>query len=234
MAVMPTAEEVRSALRAVRDPELDQPITDLGFVASLEVMDDEVHVRLRLPTYFCAPNFAWMMVVDAREAVETVPGVARARVELVDHMAAEAINLGVDAGRSFADSFPGLADGDLEELRDTFRRKGLLARQQRLCQHLIATGVATPQSLTTLRVRDLPPGQDTDDYLQRRTELGIDASPGAPLLVDADGTPVPAEAAPAHLIGGRLTDVSIAGNAAFCRGMLATRYGLQRREGDDV
>ena len=47
------------ALGEVRDPELDEPITALGFVASAEVSDDgEAEVHLRLPTYFCAPNFA--------------------------------------------------------------------------------------------------------------------------------------------------------------------------------
>lgn len=229
---MPTVEDVRAALDGVRDPELDEPLTDLGFVAGLEVAGGDVVVRLRLPTYFCAPNFAWMMVADAREAVEAVAGVGRADVELVDHMAADAINRGVAAGRTFADSFPGLADGDLDELRRTFRCKGLIARQQRLCRRLVAAGVATAETLTALRLRDLPPGQDTDAYLTRRRELGIDTDPDAPLLVEADGTPVSPGAARQRLLDGRLTDVSLTGNAAFCRGMLATRYGTVGRGGD--
>ena len=32
-------------------------------------------VHLRLPTYFCAPNFAFLMVADAHDAVAAVPGV---------------------------------------------------------------------------------------------------------------------------------------------------------------
>ena len=49
--------EVLAALGEVRDPELDRPITDLGFVADVRI-GAGVRVELRLPTYFCAPNFA--------------------------------------------------------------------------------------------------------------------------------------------------------------------------------
>ena len=54
----------------MRDPELDEPVTELGFVASCTVSKAGVAVvRLRLPTYFCAPNFAYLMVADAYDAV---------------------------------------------------------------------------------------------------------------------------------------------------------------------
>jgi len=50
-------ERLLRALETVRDPELDEPITSLGFVASCAVSaDGDAEVRLRLPTYFCAPN----------------------------------------------------------------------------------------------------------------------------------------------------------------------------------
>jgi metal-sulfur cluster biosynthetic enzyme len=69
------------ALETVRDPELDEPITSLGFVASCTVSGDgDAQVRLRLPTYFCAPNFAFLMVADAYDAVAALPGVRRAEV----------------------------------------------------------------------------------------------------------------------------------------------------------
>ena len=67
-----------AALATVRDPELDEPITALGFVASCVVScEGRAVVRLRLPTYFCAPNFAFLMVADAYDAVTAVPGRAR-------------------------------------------------------------------------------------------------------------------------------------------------------------
>jgi len=41
-----------AALATVRDPELDEPITALGFVASCVVSPEgRAEVRLRLPTY---------------------------------------------------------------------------------------------------------------------------------------------------------------------------------------
>ncbi|CAN5344200.1 hypothetical protein BH11ACT8_BH11ACT8_04640 [soil metagenome] len=50
--------EVRDALGAVIDPELDEPVTDLGFVRSVAVEGSDIEVHLRLPTSFCAPTFA--------------------------------------------------------------------------------------------------------------------------------------------------------------------------------
>ena len=69
-------EAALRALETVRDPELDEPITSLGFVASCAVSAaGDAQVRLRLPTYFCAPNFAYLMVADAYDAVSALPGV---------------------------------------------------------------------------------------------------------------------------------------------------------------
>ena len=216
---------VLEALGTVRDPELDEPLPDLGFVTSFEVEGDTVRVHLRLPTYFCAPNFAYLMVADADTAVRAVPGVRRAEVVLDDHFTSEEINSGIAQRRGFQDSFDGLADDELDELRTLFRRKALINRQQRLLQALLAKGTTTDQ-LAHLRLGDLQPSPELDTYLQRRAELGLDVGPGAPLVVDTDGTPIPPELLEGHLRFARLTRVSIEGNAGFCRGMLATRYDL--------
>lgn len=216
---------VTDALRGVRDPELDESIVDLGFVAALEVDRDAVRIRLRLPTYFCAPNFAYLMVADAREAVAAVPGVGTVRVELDDHCASTEINAGVADARGFDGTFPGLSDGAaLDELRLTFRRKALVARQDRLCRALLAGGL-TPERLAATRLRDVPPSEERDIYLDRRAELGYGTGGDEPLLIDAWGRPVPPEQAALQLRRGRTTRVSIDGNAGFCRGLLATRYG---------
>ena len=48
---------VFEALGTVYDPELDEPITTLGFVGSCVVSEaGDVDVRLRLPTPQCAPT----------------------------------------------------------------------------------------------------------------------------------------------------------------------------------
>src|SRR4051812_37858484 len=92
-----------AALDGVRDPELDEPVTDLGFVTSCTLSGDgDAQVRLRLPTYFCAPNFAFLMVADAYDAVSAVPGVRHTEVVLEDHFASDAINQGVAARAGFA------------------------------------------------------------------------------------------------------------------------------------
>ena len=58
-------DAVWRALGTVLDPELDEPITDLDFVESWAVSAEGVAtVRLRLPTFFCAPNFSFLMVAD--------------------------------------------------------------------------------------------------------------------------------------------------------------------------
>jgi metal-sulfur cluster biosynthetic enzyme len=219
-----TRSAVLAALGTVRDPELDESLTALGFVAGLEVDGDTVRARLRLPTYFCAPNFAYLMMADAGTALRAVPGVRQAEVVLDDHFTADEINAGIAQRRSFQESFEGLADDELDELRALFRRKALVARQQRLVRALLDQGT-TVEQLGRLRLGDLMPSEELDTYLERRAELGLDVSPKAPLVVDTDGNPIPAELLEGHLRFARLTRVSIEGNAGFCRGLLATRYG---------
>jgi metal-sulfur cluster biosynthetic enzyme len=223
---MPTEAAVLDALSGVRDPELDEPITDLKFVADLRVAEDAVDVRLRLPTPFCAPNFAYLMVADAREAVLSVPGVQRARVTLDDHHASSEINAGMADERGFSGTFPGDTEGEsLDELRAIFRRKSFVARQERLCRALLAEGY-TPAQLARMRLEEVPASEAKEKYLSRREELGLDVSAGASLVVDPDGTKVPEDAVVEHLRFARITRISIEGNAGMCRGLLATRYGI--------
>ena len=224
-------QAVLDALSGVRDPELDEPVTDLGFVSELKVEGDTVGVRLRLPTYFCAPNFAYLMVADAKEAALSVPGVRRADVVVEDHYASEELNTGVNAEGGFDAAFPGETEGpDLEELRTIFRRKSFVSRQEQLCRILLSEG-RSPLELAAMRLGDLPPSQDFEQYLQRRQELGLDISEDAPLVVDPDGNRVPEEAVVQHLRFAKTVRVSIEGNAGLCRGLLDVRYGGARGVG---
>ncbi|HZD64515.1 MAG TPA: iron-sulfur cluster assembly protein [Acidimicrobiales bacterium] len=212
------------ALSGVRDPELDESVTDLGFVTDLSVDGaGVVELSLRLPTYWCAPNFAYLMVDDAEVALSGVPGVTGARVRLVDHFAAEEINAGVAARQGFAATFPGLAEGELDELRTTFRRKALGRHQYLVCRAALDRGWGV-EDLAGATLGDLPDDEEVRIYRDRRAELGIDASPGAAVLVDEEGRAVAAPAAAAHLSRLRLTTASIEGNGAWCRGLLETRY----------
>lgn len=217
---MTAVADVLGALEAVRDPELDESLVELGFVAAVELDEDAVSVRLRLPTYFCAPNFAFLMVADARAAVEALPGVERARVELEDHFTASEINAAVSRDAGFMDAFPGEASDELDELRTLFRRKALMARQGRICEGLPADAVAG------MRLGELE-GQDADRCRELRHELGIDAGPDAPAFVTGDGEPVAVADVPRFLRLARLIATSLEGNASLCRGLLKTRYDLE-------
>ena len=217
-----------SALGQVRDPELDRPITDLGFVASLIVDGTKVRAELRLPTYFCAPNFAWLMVADARDALA---GIAEhVQVVLLEHFVSAEINEGVAAVSEFAAAFD--ADGldpDLAELRTTFERKAHLAAQDRLARALV-TGGAGLESLAGMTVAEaaVRAPEETAGVVRRRDRLGL-CSDFA--LCDDDGRPLPAERLPGWLRFARTVRVSIDGNAGFCRGLLETRYSLTHSAG---
>jgi metal-sulfur cluster biosynthetic enzyme len=220
-----SAKEIFDILETVRDPELDEPITSLGFVASCTVSaDGDVQVRLRLPTYFCAPNFAFLMVADAYDAVTAAPGVRSAEIVLEDHFAAAAINEGVAAQAGFAASFAGEAASELDELRAAFLRKAVMAGTDLVCRPLLAAG-ATPAGLRRMVLGDLPASPDLDRLRRRRAELGLPATDDAPLLVDpATGTPVPDHAIPLHLRRARVTRAGIEANTSICSGMLHHRY----------
>jgi hypothetical protein len=171
------------------------------------------------------------MVADAREAVLSVPGVRRAWVVLDDHYASDEINGGVNEEKGFDGAFPHETESpDLEELRTIFRRKSFVARQEKLCRALLAQG-RSPEQLAETRLREVPPSETFEKYLERRGELGLNISPEASLLVDPDGKRVPGDAIVQHLRFARTVGVSIEGNAELCRGLLATRYGRGEKEG---
>jgi metal-sulfur cluster biosynthetic enzyme len=222
-----TRAEVMTALATVRDPELDEPVTSLGFVASCEVSTDaEVEVHLRLPTYFCAPNFAFLMVADAYDAVRAIGGVRQAVVILDDHFASDAINAGVAARAGFVGSFGDEAVDELDTLRRNFVRKAVLAGTDRVCRPLFARGTS-PHDLVGTTLGDLEASDDLELLRARRREIGLPDGDDAILLVDVEtGAPIGPDDVRLHLGRARLTGVNIEANGSICRGMLASRYGV--------
>jgi metal-sulfur cluster biosynthetic enzyme len=217
-------DAVWQALGTVLDPELDEPITALDFVASCAVSGDGVAtVRLRLPTFFCAPNFSFLMVADAYDAVSAVEGVTRAAIALEDHHASSEINDGVAAHAGFVGTFAGEADAELAELRRYFLEKAVVAGQDRVARPLVDAG-AGPDELAVLSLGAAPPSVDLDRLRARRAVLGLPADDDAPLLIHPDGTRVSAAQVPLHLRRARLTRLGIESNGEFCRSFLKTRY----------
>jgi metal-sulfur cluster biosynthetic enzyme len=199
---------VLEALGTVYDPELDEPITALGFVDSCVLDGGDASVRLRLPTPQCAPNFAFLMAADAAAAVRAVAGVRSVSVVLEDHYTGEEINAAVRRGDGFDGAFPGETAGDLRALRTLFQRKALLARQSRL-----RSAVATLGELS---------GPDAERCRALRRALDIDASDGAPAFVTGDGEPVDASDARFWRMAS-LTALSLETNGGICRDLMKIR-----------
>ncbi|GLZ51052.1 iron-sulfur cluster assembly protein [Actinomycetospora sp. NBRC 106378] len=226
---------VWEALRSVRDPELDADVVSLDFVASVELTSTGpgsghvAHVSLRLPTYFCAPNFAFLMVADAWDAVSTVDGLVDVEVVLIDHFASEAINAGVAARAGFVSSMAGTEVGEavseLHELRRTFTERALMAGTDLVVRPLMRDG-ATPEQVAAMTLADAPPSADLDRLRARRQELGIPSEDTDPLVVDPSGATVGVDALPLHLRKARSYQVGVDANTSICRGQLAVRYGL--------
>jgi len=216
---------ILAALAEVRDPELDEPITALRFVASCEVADSgAVDVRLRLPTYFCAPNFAYLMVADAYDAVTALDEVRRTTVVLDDHFASDAINDGVAARAGFAGLATPAVYGELDRLRADFVRKAVLAGTDVVCRPLVSAG-ATPADLAAATLGGVPESRALEKLRRRRRELGLPAGDADPLLIDpGSGAPIGTEGVPLHLRKARLTRTSLDANTGICRGMLRHRY----------
>ena len=227
---MTLEDRVLAALGTVYDPELDEPITALGFVGACTVSGrGDVDVRLRLPTPQCAPNFAYLMAADARAAVLSVAKVTRVSIVLEDHYTGAEINAALARGGEFADAFPGETEGSLDALRELFRRKALVARQARVCQALIRAG-ATPEAIVGLRVADLPPGEEALRCRELRQELGLPHRPDDAALVAGDGSALTAAELPTWLRRARLVSLSLESNGGLCRSLLHIRYGCPDQE----
>jgi metal-sulfur cluster biosynthetic enzyme len=222
-----SAAAVWRAIDGVIDPELDRSVVELDFVRSVEVGAGDVHVALRLPTYWCSPNFAYLMVGDAQDALRRLPGAERVRVELVDHFAGERISEAIQAGLSFQEAFPDQAEGGLEELRRKFRLKAFVVRQEPVLR-AVRSSVGDARAVD-LRLGDgaPPDGVEADEwaeYLRRRRDLGMGEAPGELAFTDAQGAPLAADGLDRYLRLARSVRVSLQSNTEFCTGLLAARY----------
>lgn len=77
---MVTEDQVRKALRKVKDPELNLDLVVLGLIYSIDIKGSHVDVTMSLTSPACP--VAGEIVNQAREAAEAVEGVESADVEL--------------------------------------------------------------------------------------------------------------------------------------------------------
>ena len=222
---------VIAALDTVYDPELDEPITTLGFVSSCVVTEaGDVSVRLRLPTPQCAPNFAFLMGADARAAVRRLPDVREVTIVLEDHYTGEEINAALGRGDDFESAFPGETAGSLDALRELFQRKALLGRQARVCQALLEEDGATPETVVARRFADLPESPDAARVAALRAALGLPHDADAPAIIAGDGASLTVSDLPTWLRRARLVSLSLEANGGMCRDLLRARYGNSEPE----
>jgi metal-sulfur cluster biosynthetic enzyme len=223
--------EVWRRLQTVTDPELDEPVTELEFVTRADVVaDNRVHIEFRLPTYWCAANFSFLMADDMRNAVKELPWVGDVSVVLGDHMYADKINAGLARGLTFQETFGAEADGDLDGLRRTFLLKSFQRRQAALLAHLIEAGhhparlvEMTLDELIDLELDDVGARLRTR-YLERRPILA-DAPSRA--FAGVDGDPLQAETLSTYVRTLRRVDINAEFNSALCRGLLHARFDME-------
>jgi metal-sulfur cluster biosynthetic enzyme len=77
---MATEAEIKKALRKVKDPELNLDLVVLGLIYDIRIDGPRVDVTMSLTSPGCP--VAGQLLDQAREAVESVPGVEHAEVEL--------------------------------------------------------------------------------------------------------------------------------------------------------
>ena len=229
-------------LDRVLDPELDESILKLGFVRSIQANEGILTITIGLPTYWCAPNFSYLMVEDVRRELMAVNNVRQVQVCLPDHFASDEIQRSVNSGKSFSHAFPGEASENLDQLRDLFLRKGYLKRQEGLLRMLRKADLSFAE-IAQLRIENLHftegvcwldngtvgnhqlgPELPGRRYLERRSELGLDTSPGTRLMVDLKGQPISAKELERYFVYVRTVRVSLDANGSLCCALLAARH----------
>lgn len=222
-------QEVFDKLALVLDPELDQSLTDLGFISEVSINEGKVRVAFRLPTYWCSPNFAYLMASGIHSRVKELSWVSSVTVSLEDHCASKEINDALLEDRSFSDAFSGMTDGDLSELRRTFEHKAFIARQERVLRELVRQGLSA-NAIVDMTVEGLqamrPAVESTliDRYITKRAELGLPSQGKDKAFTRVAGEPLAASEFTRYLSEARRSRVSLEFNANYCRGLFETRY----------
>jgi len=234
-----TADAVRDALDGVTDPELDQPITDLDYIETLEVSDNgDVRLAFALPTAWCSPTFAWMMAADARDAASALDGVGEVRIELRDHMHAEEVTRGVNEGLSFETAFD-TADGEVASTRETLDRKARLARQYDATEALDDAGLDDRQ-IARLRRGDVTfederatvdldglyvelDARPLERYLEKARAVDLVSDDDDRLFADRDEDALTPADVPRARRASRLAKTNMGGQGGVCASLHASR-----------
>ena len=224
------SEEVWRQLATVVDPELDESVTEMNFISRVDVdASDCVHVDFRLPTYWCAANFAFLMADDMRTALRYLPWVKGTKIVLGEHMYADKINHGVEHGLSFQETFEDEANGNLDDVRRTFLVKAFQRRQEALIKHLMEGG-SSAEEICAMTIGELVKIPVSDEgpklvarYLERRSVVGrvMEISSA---FVSTEGQRLEATNLPSYMSALRRVRANAEFNGALCRGLLEARF----------
>jgi metal-sulfur cluster biosynthetic enzyme len=231
--------EAWRVVATVNDPELDEPVTEMGFVERIEIASDgSIELDFRLPTYWCSPNFAFLMLEGVREALESLSWRPGFRITLHDHLFADEVNNGVASGKRFDEIFEALSsERDLSGLRETFRKKAFQKRQEAALIGLREAGWADDGilALNWRTLKEVIVGPELAVHLARYREVLRTHFPnsdaGSPAFVSLDGRPVQLAELPAYLATLRAVRINMEFNGALCRGLKRARY-WQKPSGD--
>ncbi len=248
---MVSPEDVWRKLGEVFDPEIDQPLTTLGFIENVEIKQGDVTVYLRLPTFWCSPNFAYWMMQDIVNEVSKLKDVKSAKVLLKDHFEAERLNEGIAKGKSFEECFADESiTGGLDELRRTFNQKYFISRQADLATKITKAGTKA-EEMTRLTLSDVKIDDSSEDivisnsggktritqaahvlraYLKKREDLGLPCTSESPLFVNTQGDPIRPEDLMRLHERARLINLNFASNALLCCSLLSSRYKMDNEK----
>jgi metal-sulfur cluster biosynthetic enzyme len=225
--------QVWACLDGVNDPELDESVTELNFITHADVDEENrVHIGFRLPTYWCAANFSFLMADDMRRAVSALDWVKGVSVTIGEHMYEDKINNGLAKGLSFQETFGDEANGDLDELRQQFLVKAFQRRQAALIKHLRDAGheAETLAAMKLGELETLPVDEEGKTlvrrYFERRGVVGP-VRGDAHAFITAEGARLQSDAIGSYLTGLRRIGVNAEFNSALCRGLLSVRFDLE-------
>jgi hypothetical protein len=147
-------------------------------------------------------------------------------------MYADKINAGLAKGLSFQETFGAEADGNLDDLRQTFLVKAFQRRQVALLNYLTGMGHSpeTIVSLTLMELGCLPVDDEGEKlvrrYLERRAVVGP-LRADEPAFVDAGGALLKTDGFAGYVSRLRRVGVNAEFNGALCRGLLSERFDLE-------
>jgi metal-sulfur cluster biosynthetic enzyme len=239
-------DEVWGRLDLVMDPELDEPVTDMGFIEAVSIAgptdghnSSTVEIVFRLPTYWCSPNFAFLMAEGIKTEVETLPWVGQAVITLQDHMAAEEMNAVINRGGAFSEVFDELMPGEnLADLREKFDQKAFQRRQEVVIKALIAQGYSAEQ-IAAMRLDEFAVIRfdDAEDERQRGRYVALLMSKGLAGVADDlafptyQGTPIGADFQ-TYMGLLRSVRINMEFSGSLCRGLKRSRYHEVDTTGD--